>query len=111
MLCESFSSKSEIFLKNSFQSLIRWKEKFSKPAIRIFFGRIAVRVVQIKNANEKQKVSFLQAKMNQNEVFYSINFFNTWFFQKKSIQSVARSQNLDAESDVFKFCSSEVDKF
>ena len=112
MRCESFISKSKNFKTIfSFQSLIRWKVKISKNAIRNFFWKSAVRVVQIKSSNEKQKLSFLQGKMNQNEVFYSISFFKTWFFQKKSIQSVARSQNLDAESDVFKFCSSEFDNF
>ena len=82
MRCESFISKSEN-LKKFISESDTLKKKTSKTAIRKLFWKIAVRVV-FSNANKKQKLSFLQAKMNQNVVFLLHKFFQDLFFSEKN---------------------------
>ena len=80
--CESFISKSENLKKFSFQSLLRWKVKFSKTVTRYFFWKVDVRVVHFKTANKKQDLSFLQAKESE-RAFLLHKLFQELIFWRK----------------------------
>ena len=91
---KNFNAKSDTLLGFSFKI---WLQK-KNPSEKAHF----------KNGNNKQILSLLRKKENQNKIlFQSIIDFKIWFSQKQLIRSVARLKRLHTESVVFKYFISE----